>query len=130
MAPQRRSLAVTSATSSRSRDQPLFFCQSLLNHSFVRRDCVGEKRISGAFVTLCERLLYMNHIWKQERQLCALRAFIQAVENVKGSNASKAFCDCLLLSNQVWQLERQMQELAVESKSNKRARVVAISRAG
>jgi len=63
-------------------------------------------RISGAFVTFCGRLLYMKHIWKQKRQLCALRASIQTLENVKCLNAFKAFYDRFLLRSRGWQLER------------------------
>ncbi|KAJ3570696.1 hypothetical protein NP233_g4226 [Leucocoprinus birnbaumii] len=129
---ERRSLPRrTSSSANPSRCQNPFSCQPFLNHSTstTLRDATGKKHVSGEFVTFCEQLLYMNHVWKQERQFSALRASVRSLEKAKCSNAFKSFCDRLLLQNRVWQLERQIQELVVEGERDKRARVAAISRA-
>lgn len=128
-APERRSTRRSS--SSASRHQNLFACQPLLDQptSTILANSTNKEHVTGAFVTFCEHLLFMNHVWKQERQLRALRASIRSIEKAKCSNAFKSFCDRLLLSNRVWQLEREIQELVVEGERNKRARVAAITRA-
>lgn len=128
--PRRRSHPRRSSPTPSHR-QSLFACQPRLDPSAstVLEESIDKKRVTGAFVTFCEHLLFMNHVWKQERQLRALRASIRAIEKEKCSNAFKSFCDRLLLSNRVWQLERQIQDLVVEGERNKRARVAAITHA-
>ncbi|KAF9443390.1 hypothetical protein P691DRAFT_809059 [Macrolepiota fuliginosa MF-IS2] len=117
--------------STASQHQIPFACKPLLNQSTsnILEESVDKKHVTGAFVTFCEHLLFMNHVWKQERQIRALQASIKEIEKAKCSNAFKSFCDRLLLSNRVWQLERQIQELVAEGERNKRARVAAITHA-
>jgi hypothetical protein len=87
------------------------------------------KQVTPAFMSFCENLLYTNRVWKQQRQIRALRKSLEATEKARSSNAFKSFCDKLLLTNRIWRLERQVEELTAEGERNKRARVSAITHA-
>ena len=85
--------------------------------------------VSSAFSNFCERLLLMNRVWKQQREIKGLRDTLRSTKASKCSNAFKAFCDRLLLSNQIWKMQRQIDELIAEGEKMKRSRVAAVTRA-
>ncbi|KAF8876065.1 hypothetical protein BD779DRAFT_1561454 [Infundibulicybe gibba] len=87
-----------------------------------------QRAPSKAFTTFCERLLMMNRLWKQEREIKALRASLESSQSAKNTNAFDAFCERLLLSNQIWKLERQVKDLHEAGEKMKRARVGVITR--
>ncbi|TFK38400.1 hypothetical protein BDQ12DRAFT_683611 [Crucibulum laeve] len=95
----------------------------------VAAKAVRSQQLSTAFTAFCERLLLMNHIWKQEQELKALRRDIRSTQKAKCSNAFKAFCDRLLLTNKVWKMEKEVHGLIEEGESLKRSRVAAVTRA-
>jgi hypothetical protein len=85
--------------------------------------------VSSAFSNFCERLLLMNRVWKQQREIKGLRDTLRSTKASKCSNAFQAFCDRLLLSNQIWKMQRQIDELIAEGEKMKRSRVAAVTRA-
>ena len=82
--------------------------------------------VSKPFENFCQRLLLQNRIWKQEKEIKALKGNSD-IRDV--SSAFKAFCDRLLLSNQVWGLQREIKRLTEEGEQLKRSRVAAVTRA-
>lgn len=84
---------------------------------------------SVAFSAFCDRLLLMNKIWEQERQMKALRAQLKSKTKAKSDTAFKTFCDQLLLQNRIWKLEREVETLVIDGEKMKRSRVSAITRA-
>jgi hypothetical protein len=87
------------------------------------------KQTSSAFTAFCDRLLLMNRIWEQEKQVKALRAALESKTKAKNDTAFKTFCDQLLLQNRIWKLEREVNTLVVDSEKMKRSRIAAITRA-
>lgn len=94
-------------------------------HSQSQQNAVA----SSAFSNFCERLLLMNRVWKQQREIKGLRDTLRSTKAAKCSNAFKAFCDRLLLANQIWKMQRQIDELIAEEEKMKRSRVAAVTRA-
>ena len=78
-------------------------------------DALDTSRMSDAFTYFCERLLAMNRIWKQERQLKNLQFNVRSAEASQQANAFHGFCNKLLLHNKVWRLEKQVWELEHET---------------
>jgi hypothetical protein len=89
----------------------------------------GKHPVTGAFVAFCDRLLYMNRVWKEKQQVRALKASIRALEKERTLSAFQSFCDRLLVSNEIWQLERRIRDLVAEGERDRRARVAAIAHA-
>ncbi len=85
--------------------------------------------ISKPFENFCQRLLLQNRIWKQEKEIKALKGVIDSAHTTNASSAFEAFCDRLLLSNQVWRLQREVKRLTEEAEQLKRSRVAAVTRA-
>lgn len=90
---------------------------------------LDTSRMSSPFTTFCERLLAMNRIWKQEKQLKRLQSDIQSAEASKQTNAFNAFCSQLLLQNKVWRLEKQVVDLEVEGEKLKKRFEATVKRA-
>ena len=88
-----------------------------------------KDRTSSAFDSFCERLLLMNRIWKQEREMKMLRASLESKKRSTTATAFKTFCDQLLLWNRIWKLEKAVKSMVMESEKMKRSRVLAITRA-
>jgi hypothetical protein len=84
---------------------------------------------SKAFDSFCERLLLMNRIWKQEREMKRLRSSLELKTKCTTTTAFNTFCDQLLLWNRIWKLEKEVKSLVAESERMKRSRVMAITRA-
>ena len=99
-------------------------CKSVKSNSTCYSRAEG---VSKPFENLCQRLLLQNRIWKQEKEIKALKDNSTNPTNV--SSAFKAFCDRLLLSNQVWGLQREIKRLTEEGEQLKRSRVAAVTRA-
>lgn len=85
--------------------------------------------VRPSFTTFCDRLLLQNKIWKQQREIKALRRSLDSISMANCSNAFKAFCDRLILSNNVWKLEKEVDQLTAETEMVKRSRVAAVTRA-
>ncbi|TFK71038.1 hypothetical protein BDN72DRAFT_838289 [Pluteus cervinus] len=81
----------------------------------------------GAFVSFCERLLFMNYIWKQQREIKSLRKALDRTGGVARETAFKAFCDRLLLSNTIWKLEKEVDQLVTDEANLKRSQIDGIS---
>jgi len=99
-------------------------CQGLAFIDELRKD-----RTTNAFGSFCERLLLMNRIWKQEKQMKELRTSLKSETKSKNNTAFKTFCDQLLLWNRIWKLEKEVKTLVAEGEKMKRSRVMAITRA-
>lgn len=84
---------------------------------------------NNAFAAFCERLLLMNHMWRQEKQIKALRIALCSEKASKKDGAFKSFCDRLLLSNSIWKMEKEITRLMLEAEKIKRSRVAAVTRA-
>ncbi|KAH0580568.1 hypothetical protein H2248_002064 [Termitomyces sp. 'cryptogamus'] len=84
---------------------------------------------SCEFTAFCDQLLLTNKIWRQEKELKALRAASDAKSCASRSTAFTTFCEQLLLWNRVWQLEREAAELVQEKERIRRERVAAVTRA-
>jgi len=91
-----------------------------------------SKRASGVsepFNNFCERLLLQNKIWKQRREIRALKNAIHDIHESGSSNAFKVFIDRLLLTNKIWKQEKEIGRLLGETEALKRSRVAAVTRA-
>ncbi|GLB42700.1 hypothetical protein LshimejAT787_1201490 [Lyophyllum shimeji] len=84
---------------------------------------------SCAFSAFCDRLLLTNRIWKQERELSALRASLASSTKRSRATAFHTFCEQLLLHNRIWQLERAAAALREENARVRREREKAVTRA-
>lgn len=85
--------------------------------------------MSSEFAAFCERLLLVNQIWKQEKQLKAQQEALEARAQASGATAFNTFCDQLLLWNRIWKLEREVTALVADGERLKRGRVTAVTRA-
>ncbi|KAF8634669.1 hypothetical protein AX15_000770 [Amanita polypyramis BW_CC] len=94
-----------------------------------RLDALDTTRMSDAFTSFCERLLAMNRIWKQEKQVKKLQSDVSSAEASRCGSAFSAFCDKLLLQNKVWRLEKQVMDLELESARLKRRFGATVKRA-
>jgi hypothetical protein len=97
--------------------------------AYTSTDKPRNDRTGSAFDSFCERLLLMNRIWKQERELKELRTALASKTNSTATIAFKTFCDQLLLWNRIWKLEKAVKSLVAEGEKMKRSRVMAITRA-
>lgn len=84
---------------------------------------------SIAFDSFCERLLLMNRIWKQEREMKQLRASLESKRTTTATTAFETFCDQLLLWNRIWKLEKAVKWVIGEGEKMRRSRGMAITRA-
>ncbi|KAK2461094.1 hypothetical protein APHAL10511_006873 [Amanita phalloides] len=84
-------------------------------------DALDTSRMSGAFVSFCERLLAMNCIWEQEKQIKKL----QSDETSRLEDS----CNKLPLYNKVWQLEGQVENMGLEVTMSKRKLAATMKRA-
>ncbi|KAF8063300.1 hypothetical protein FPV67DRAFT_1505924 [Lyophyllum atratum] len=89
----------------------------------------SQTKTSCEFAAFCDRLLLTNRIWKQEKELKALRAAATAKTQAQSDTAFKTFCEQLLLWNKIWKLEREAVTLAEEKERIQRERVAAVTRA-
>ena len=85
--------------------------------------------VEPSFTAFCDHLLLQNEIWKQQREIKALRRSLDSMSMTNCSNAFKAFCDRLILSNSIWKLEKEVSQLTAETEMIKRSRVAAVTRA-
>lgn len=85
--------------------------------------------MSREFAAFCERLLLVNQIWKQEKQVKSLRAAVKSTTEARDARAFKTFCDQLLLWNRIWKLEQEVKALLEDGEKLKRARVTVITQA-
>ena len=85
--------------------------------------------VRPSFTAFCDRLLLQNKIWKQQREIKALRRSLDSMSITSCSSAFKAFCDRLILSNNVWRLEKEVNRLTVETEMIKRSRIASVTRA-
>ena len=92
-------------------------------------DALDTSRMSGAFTSFCERLLAMNRIWKQEKQLKMLQLGVRSAAASQRTNAFHGFCHKLILHNKVWRLEKQVGELELETATLKKRFAATIKRA-
>ncbi|KAF8221342.1 hypothetical protein L208DRAFT_1112119, partial [Tricholoma matsutake] len=81
------------------------------------------------FDSFCERLLLMNRIWKQEREMKQLRASLELKRTTTATTAFETFCDQLLLWNRIWKLEKAVKWVIGEGEKMRRSRGMAITRA-
>ena len=92
-------------------------------------DALDTSRMSGAFTSFCERLLAMNRIWKQEKQLKKLQLDARSAAASQRTNVFNGFCNKLLLHNKVWRLEKQVGGLELETATLKKRFGATIKRA-
>jgi len=85
--------------------------------------------VSEPFNNFCERLLLQNKIWKQRREIKALKNALRDIHESGSSNAFKVFIDRLLLTNKIWKQEKEIGHLLGETEALKRSRVAAVTRA-
>jgi hypothetical protein len=85
--------------------------------------------VSEPFNNFCERLLLQNKIWKQHREIKALKNALRDIRESDSSNAFKVFIDRLLLTNKIWKQEKEIGRLLGETEALKRSRVAAVTRA-
>lgn len=85
--------------------------------------------VSEPFNNFCERLLLQNKIWKQHREIKALKNTLHDIRESDSSNAFKVFIDRLLLTNKIWKQEKEIGRLLSETEALKRSRVAAVTRA-
>lgn len=85
--------------------------------------------VSEPFNNFCERLLLQNKIWKQRREIKALKNALHDIRESDSSNAFKVFIDRLLLTNKIWKQEKEIGSLLGETEALKRSRVAAVTRA-
>jgi hypothetical protein len=121
---------VASRRSRHEPRRPTIYGERVSSHGVL---APGEEtrnsRTSSAFDSFCERLLLMNRIWKQEKEMRELRASLNSKTKSKPTTAFKTFCDQLLLWNRIWKLEKEVKLLVAEGEKMKRSRVMAITRA-
>ncbi|KIM34771.1 hypothetical protein M413DRAFT_450077 [Hebeloma cylindrosporum] len=85
--------------------------------------------VSEPFNNFCERLLLQNKIWKQHREIKALKNVLHDIRESDSSNAFKVFIERLLLTNKIWKQEKEISRLLGETEALKRSRVAAVTRA-
>ncbi|KDR72904.1 hypothetical protein GALMADRAFT_26534, partial [Galerina marginata CBS 339.88] len=81
------------------------------------------------FTSFCERLVFQNKIWKQQREIKALKTALLSMKTGGSENAFQAFCDRLILTNKIWKQQKEIEGLIGEAEKLKRSRVAAVTRA-
>ncbi|KAH9475241.1 hypothetical protein JR316_0012352 [Psilocybe cubensis] len=87
------------------------------------------RAVSAPFTDFCEKLLYQNKIWKQQREIKNLQIALCEIKASNADNAFKAFCDRLLLSNKIWKQQKEINSLMAEAESLKKSRAAAVAHA-
>jgi len=103
-----------------------------LQFDIVNGEVTTTKHPSGVsepFNNFCERLLLQNKIWRQHREIKALKNALHDIRVSDSSNAFKVFIDRLLLTNKIWKQEKEIGRLLGETEALKRSRVAAVTRA-
>ncbi|PPQ77821.1 hypothetical protein CVT25_015315 [Psilocybe cyanescens] len=85
--------------------------------------------VSAPFTDFCQKLLYQNKIWKQQREIKNLQIALYDIKAANADNAFQAFCDRLLLSNKIWKQQKEINSLMAEAESLRKSRVAAVAHA-
>ncbi|KAF9524198.1 hypothetical protein CPB83DRAFT_861604 [Crepidotus variabilis] len=91
--------------------------------------CMHPHGVTKSFANFCEKLLLQNRIWKQQKQINALKRNLESTKSSNASHAFQSFCDRLIMSNNIWRLEREVERLKEDGEKLKRSRIAAVTRA-
>ncbi|EEB86832.1 hypothetical protein MPER_16065, partial [Moniliophthora perniciosa FA553] len=81
------------------------------------------------FALFAERLLMMNRVWQQEKNIGSLRTSLVVRKKALNENAFEGFRDRLLLSNVIWRQQFELGKIKMENQRLRQNMIRGITKA-